>query len=228
MRILIVDDSEDIREITEAMLMESGYSEIVTADSAETAFGMLAIGNPQARPMIEVDLVLLDIVMPNIDGIKACALIRSDPRYFDLPIIMVTSLDDMDSLSNAFIAGASDYINKPIRQVELLARVRSAIKLKAELDRRQSRERVLLEFMSTWGDRRANNWIDKVSGLFVGEVAEAYLVSSSDRGPEDESSVIAVGVDRLEAYRSTQASLLLQQLLPKLPVRSAQRRQRSA
>jgi phosphoserine phosphatase RsbU/P len=52
--------------------------------------------------------VLLDIVMPDIDGIEACAHMRSDPRYADTPIIMVTSVDDVDSLANAFVAGASD------------------------------------------------------------------------------------------------------------------------
>ena len=204
MRILIVDDSEDIRDLMEAILLAAGYTEIVTVESAAAAFEFLAIGRPVTTPPLEIDLILLDIVMPDIDGIEACAFIRNDQRYFDLPIIMVTSLVDMDSLANAFVAGASDYINKPLRQVELLARVRSAIKLKSELDRRQERERDLLQFMSTWGDRRATNWIDDVTGLFVGEVAEAYLASVANAPTDGESSVIALSVDRLDAYRMSQ------------------------
>src|SRR5580700_968567 len=107
-------------------------------------------------------------------GIEACARIRSDERYADA-IIMVTALDDVNSLANAFVAGATDYITKPVNRVELVARVRAALRLKQELDRRLARERELLSFLSNWGDRRANLLIDESTGLFVGEAAEAYL-----------------------------------------------------
>ena len=155
-------------------------------------------------------------MMPEIDGIEACARIRNDPRYVDVPIIMVTSLDDMDSLANAFVAGATDYITKPLNRVELLARVRSALKLKAELDRRQARERELLQFMSTWGDRRASIWIDETTGLFVGEVAEAYLVAATHFRSDSETSVIALAVDRLDAVRSTQGDMAVAGILARV------------
>ncbi len=157
MRILVVDDSEDWRDITEAALMAAGYERRRhrrVRRRRRTDSSTSERRRPDEPP--PVDLVLLDIVMPEIDGIEACARIRSDARYADVPIIMVTSLDDMDSLANAFVAGATDYITKPFNRVELLARVRSALKLKAELDRRRARERELLQFMSTWGDRRAS------------------------------------------------------------------------
>jgi len=139
--------------------------------------------------------------MPEIDGIEACARIRNDTRYVDMPIIMVTSLADMESLANAFVAGATDYITKPVNRIELLARVRSALKLKAELERRQARERELLDFLSTWGDRRASLWIDEATGLLVGEVAEAYLTSVTDHHT-DQASVVAVAIDRLAEFRT--------------------------
>jgi PleD family two-component response regulator len=204
MRILVVDDAEDSRDIAEAMLLAAGYTEVVTVGSAAEAFAWLAIGGPTTDAPVDVDLLLLDIVMPEIDGIVACARIRNDPRYCDLPIIMVTSLADMDSLANAFVAGATDYITKPLNRVELLARVRSALKLKSELDRRQARERELLQFMTTWGDRRASHWIDTATGLFVGEVAEAYLIASANFPSDSDTSVIALAVDRLDAYRTRQ------------------------
>src|SRR5580704_11047819 len=143
MRILITDDSEDGRELTEAMLVAAGYPDITAAASAADAYRFLGIGGPATQLPPVVDLILLDIMMPVIDGIEACARIRSDQRYSSVPIIMVTSLADTDSLANAFVAGATDYITKPVNRMELLARVRSALKLKSELDRRQAREREL-------------------------------------------------------------------------------------
>lgn len=202
MRILVVDDSEDGRDIAEAMLLAAGYADVSTVGSAAEAYRFLAVGEAATQEPAPVDLVLLDIVMPEIDGIEACARIRNEPRCCDTPVIMVTSLADMDSLGNAFVAGATDYITKPLNRVELLARVRSALKLKSELDRRQARERELLQFMSTWGDRRASHWIDDNTGLFVGEVAEAYLIAAANSPADGDTSVIALAIDRLDAYRS--------------------------
>ena len=204
MRILIVDDSEDGRDITEAMLLAAGYEHIGTAGSAVEAYRFLSIGKPDSEEPAAVDLVVLDIVMPDVDGIETCARIRNDPRYYDVPIIMVTSLADMKSLANAFVAGATDYITKPINRVELQARVRSALKLKSELDRRHAREHELLQFMSTWSNRRASHWIDDATGLFVGEVAEAYLIAGTQFATEGDISIIALGIDRLDACRTTQ------------------------
>jgi phosphoserine phosphatase RsbU/P len=202
MRILVVDDAEDSREIIEAALMSGGYTDIASAGSGWDAIKLLDAGRETSEPA--VDIVLLDVMMPEIDGIETCARIRSDPRYVDTPIIMVTSLDDMDSLANAFVAGANDYINKPLNRVELIARVRSALKLKAELERRQARERELLQFLSSWGDRHASVWIDEPTGLFVGEVAEAYLTAVTERHPGELISVLALAVDPLDTIRTAQ------------------------
>jgi PleD family two-component response regulator len=201
MRILVVDDQEDSRDLTEAALLSAGYSEIVLTETAWQALKVLDVGRTVDEPS-QFDIILLDIIMPEMDGIEACARIRRDRRYGDIPIIMVTSLDDMGSLSNAFVAGANDYVTKPINRIELAARVRSALKLKAELDRRQARERELLNFLSSWGDRRANLWIDEATGLFVGEVAEAYIAAGEKYRAEEVVSVIALELDRFDAFRS--------------------------
>ncbi|WP_315721573.1 MULTISPECIES: response regulator [unclassified Bradyrhizobium] len=211
MRILVVDDSEDGRDITEAMLLAAGYEQVVTAGSAHDAYRALGIGASSAEP-VTVDLVLLDIVMPEVDGIEACARIRNDPRYASVPIIMVTALGDTASLGNAFIAGATDYITKPVDRVELLARVRSALKLKAEFDRREAREAELTRLASGSGDRRASNWIDRSTGLFVGEIAEAYLLADVNFPPGTETSIIALAVDRLcvqlETGKASEAGIM--------------------
>jgi PleD family two-component response regulator len=198
-RILVVDDSEDSRDLTEGALLSAGYTDIVTAASGWDALKVLDVGctTDEDPP---VDVVLLDIVMPEMDGVEVCARIRNDPRYADLPIIMVTSLDDMTSLSNAFVAGATDYVTKPVNRIELVARVRAALRLKQELDRRQARERELLAFLSSWGDRRASIWIDEATGLFVGEVAETYLTACAS-DPDEVISVFALTLDRFDINR---------------------------
>src|ERR1700689_2910823 len=136
MRILVVDDQEDSRDLTEGALLSAGYADIVTAASGWEMLKILDVGRTTSEAS-QFDVVLLDIVMPEMDGVEACARARNDARYADLPIIMVTSLDDMNSLSNAFVAGATDYVTKPVNRVELVARVRASLKLKQELDRRQ-------------------------------------------------------------------------------------------
>jgi phosphoserine phosphatase RsbU/P len=207
MKILLVDDSEDSRDLTEGALLSAGFNDVITANSGWDALKILDVGRPedgrntQERP--NVDLVLLDVVMPQMDGVETCARIRGDARWADLPIIMVTSLDDVDSLNSAFAAGANDYITKPINGMELVARVRATLRVKAELDRRQMRERELLSFLSSWGDRRASLWIDEVTGLFVGEVAEAYLAATSCEETNNTISILALMLDRLEAYGAT-------------------------
>jgi phosphoserine phosphatase RsbU/P len=208
MRILIVDDSEDGREVAEAMLMVAGYQDVSAVASAAEAYRFLDIGGQTSQQPSAIDLILLDIMMPGIDGIVACARIRSEKRYSSVPIIMVTSLADSDSLSNAFVAGATDYITKPVNRVELLARVRSALKLKAEFDRRESRERELLQLMPTSGNRRGLNWIDEATGLFTGEVAEAYLAVGGHSSHHSDTSIIALAIDRLDALRSTQGETI--------------------
>jgi PleD family two-component response regulator len=200
MRILVVDDSEDWRDLTEAALMAAGYDEVTTAESAADAYGKLGVGRGPANGPALADLVVLDLVMPEIDGIEACARIRSDVRYVDVPVIMVTAANDMDSLSSAFVAGATDYITKPFNRVELLARVRSALKIKAELDRRKARESELISLTrSTWGDRDTTRWVDESTSLFIGKAAEAYLAAAAAQQDERMVSVFAIGIDRLDA-----------------------------
>jgi sigma-B regulation protein RsbU (phosphoserine phosphatase) len=126
-RILVVDDSEDARDLTEGALLAAGYNDLLMASSGWDALTVLEnFRTADGRPAI--DLVLLDIVMPEMDGIEVCERIRKDERCADVPIIMVTSLDDMSFLIDAFEAGADDYLTKPINRVELVARARGTLR----------------------------------------------------------------------------------------------------
>lgn len=146
MSILVVDDSEEGREIFEAVLMDAGYGDIVTADSAKAAFSLLALESPPLVPVQSpVELVLMDVVMPDMDGFKACQRIRSDARYAKLPIVMTTALDDLESVRTAFNSGATDYLTKPLKRIDLVACVLSSLRMKQELEQHDAIEGQLLQ-----------------------------------------------------------------------------------
>ena len=138
MAILIVDDSTDHYALLRSILTKAGHDQILGAESAQTAFSMLNLDGTQSAT--DVDLILMDVLMPEIDGVQACRRIKQQAHLHDIPIIMVTAKNDLENLHEAFTAGAMDYINKPVKSVELLARVASAITLKKEMDCRKLRE----------------------------------------------------------------------------------------
>ncbi len=138
MAILIVDDSTDHYALLRSILTKAGHHQILGAESAQAAFSMLNLDGIQSAT--DVDLILMDVLMPEIDGVQACRRIKQQTHLRDIPIIMVTAKNDLENLHEAFSAGAMDYINKPVKSVELLARVASAITLKKEMDCRKLRE----------------------------------------------------------------------------------------
>ena len=136
MSTLIVDDSQHIQRLLKAFLEAVGYSDMLTAASAHDAFKHLGMDNPDSSTA-DVDLILMDITMPGMDGVEACRRIKSRPSLRDIPIIMVTIHDELECLDEAFAAGAMDYMTKPVNKLELRARVRSALTLKQEMDSRK-------------------------------------------------------------------------------------------
>jgi CheY-like chemotaxis protein len=197
-RILVVDDDATSREIACAFLAAAGYAHVSVATSGEEALALL---DDPAAPRI--DAVLLDVLMEGIDGIEICARIRGNPRHADLPVLMLTAVAEADSLRQAFVAGATDYITKPARRVELTARLRSALRLKAELDRRRQREAALEAALRSGAPARP--LADQVTGLPGAEMFEAVLAAA----PQGAGVVAllldgaaALGeVDRLDAAR---------------------------
>jgi diguanylate cyclase (GGDEF)-like protein len=149
MGILIVDDLPDNRLPLRSLLRKAGYTDLWMAGSARDAFHLLGMDEAgktrSSHPYFSFDAILMDIMMPDIDGIEACRRIKAHEHLRDIPIIMVTSLAESKDFEAAFAAGAMDYVVKPINIVELLVRLRSAVALKREMDCRKKREQELLE-----------------------------------------------------------------------------------
>jgi len=118
--VLVVDDLATNVRLLEAVLSPKGFR-VATASSGEEALDVLGSEHP--------DLVLLDIVMPGMDGYEVCRRIREDPGTAFLPVIMITASGE-DQKIRAIESGADDFINKPFDQAELLARVRSLVRVK--------------------------------------------------------------------------------------------------
>ncbi len=142
-KILIVDDSATDVVLLHYLLKKVGYTDFLTARSAEDAFRILKLDDPSH--MSEIDLIFMDVEMPGISGIETCRQIKLTKHVRDIPIIMVTSRSDQSSFKLAFSAGALDYMQKPVKEAELVARVHSALRLKEETDIRRRRENELME-----------------------------------------------------------------------------------
>jgi two-component system, cell cycle sensor histidine kinase and response regulator CckA len=121
-RVLIVDDELNNRKLMEVMLAPEGFL-LETAISGEEALEKVAKRAP--------DLILLDIMMPGIDGYRVAAKIKGDRATSNIPVIMVTALDDHKSRMFGLSAGAEDFITKPVNRVDLCSRVRTLLRLKA-------------------------------------------------------------------------------------------------
>ncbi|TEU20125.1 MAG: response regulator, partial [Anaerolineales bacterium] len=118
--ILIVDDEPGARDTLEALLTGQGYH-LAFASNGPEALEKAAELTP--------DLVLLDVMMPDMDGFEVCQRLRADPLLAQVPVIMVTALDDHDSRVQGIKVGADDFISKPFDRAELRARVRTVTQL---------------------------------------------------------------------------------------------------
>lgn len=181
--VLVVDDDALTRLQLRSLLQKEGYK-IAEAINGEQALNVYS--------KIQPDIVLLDALMPMLDGFTCCSQLQTLPGGTETPVLMITALDDEASVERAFAAGASDYITKPINWQVLRQRVRRLLearhamqKLRQQTQQAQSREaqlRMALEAasMSTWDWDIPNNkltWSDNLKALFRLESAtyEAFL-----------------------------------------------------
>ena len=132
--ILVADDTEAYRCLLHDLLEAQGYTVVCAADGEE------ALRIVQNQP---VDLALLDVMMPRQTGFAACRAIKSDPKTRLIPVVLITGLNSLEDRIQGIEAGADDFLSKPANREELLARVRSLLKLKEFTDELENAETVL-------------------------------------------------------------------------------------
>ena len=138
-RVLVVDDNENNRDIVSRLLEREGY-EVSTAEN-----GALALEQIQSEPP---DLVLLDVMMPVMDGIEACQRIKDDPDSRLIPVVIMTALGQVDDRVRAIQAGADDFLTKPVNRGELLARIQTSLRLKQTVDTKLDRLKGAQEYLA--------------------------------------------------------------------------------
>jgi adenylate cyclase len=200
--ILVVDDNEDNRDMLARRLRRQGY-EVLTASGGHAALAAL-----DTAP---VDLVLLDVMMPDLDGYAVLQQIKGNPTLRDLPVLMISALDEMDSVVRCIQMGAEDYLGKPFDPVLLQARIGACLEKKRLHDQEARHRRELAELNQTLERRVAEQvaQLERLGGLkrfFSPQLAELIVAGGADdplRTHRREVTVVFVDLRGFTAFAET-------------------------
>jgi diguanylate cyclase (GGDEF)-like protein len=201
--VAVVDDTANVRLLLREYLGELRVGQILEYDSAETFLDQLdaVVGS--------LDLVLMDVRLPGESGLEATKRLKERPQVEHLPVVAVTGDSEPERLREAFDAGCMDYLTKPIKKVELHARVQSALELKRTLDRLESRNRELeemkqkLESANERLERQARE--DGLTGIANKRHFNEKLRDEWQRAARDRSrlSLVLCDIDHFKAFNDT-------------------------
>jgi class 3 adenylate cyclase/CheY-like chemotaxis protein len=175
-KILVVDDTPKNVKLLADILTVKGYT-VVTAASGAEALRQVEAEKP--------DLVLLDVVMPEMSGYEVCRKIRENPATGILPVVMVTALDPTEERIKGLDAGADDFLTKPINQAELLARIRSLLRIKELYDTVQTQAAEISDWNKNL-ERRVEEQVGQLERLgrlkrfFSPQLAEMIIAGGAD------------------------------------------------
>lgn len=177
--ILIVDDSKTNLFLLQDMLEDEGYTTIYSALSAKDAYKILE--------KEKIDIILLDVVMPDIDGIEACQTIRKTQKDKNTSIIMVTANDSDETLKKSFDAGANDFVTKPISSINLNSRMKNVFsdKEKDEMIQNQTRSAAMNEIVKLL----THQWQQPLADISdkVSKIKDAYQLGKIDKNTLEEN-----------------------------------------
>ncbi|QDT98264.1 response regulator [Gimesia aquarii] len=120
-KVLIADDNHQNCELLDAYLLDEGYETFMAYDGKETI---------EKVAEIEPDLILLDIMMPKLSGYEVCAQLKQNEETKDIPVLVVTALNEMGDIEKSVQAGCDDFLTKPVNRIELTTRVRSLLRVR--------------------------------------------------------------------------------------------------
>ncbi len=190
-RILVVDDIAANVRLLEAKLAAE-YFEVMTASSGKDALELIERQAP--------DIILLDVMMPEMDGFEVCARIRANPKTRFLPVVMVTALSDPSDRVKGLEAGADDFLTKPVNDLALFARVRSLVRLKMMMDEWRMREQTSGQFDILGEENEPSQEDDKNAAILLVEsfqpAAQRIVnVLAADNNKVEIADSIAKGIE---------------------------------
>lgn len=182
-KILIVDDEWAMRNSLRSILVNEGY-EVIEADDGASGLKQIQSEHP--------DLVLLDLVMPRVDGIKVCRAVKSDPALKKIPVVMTTSMGSKEDIIRGLESGADDYIVKPFDKSELLARIKTSLRSRHLLKELEREKRDLLAILDI------SNAI--TSSLDSREVLYSIVKKISEVIDVSRCSIVRIDADESKGY----------------------------
>jgi len=200
-RVLVVDDIMPNVKLLEAKL-SSEYYDVLTATNGLEALEKVATQSP--------DIVLLDVMMPGMDGFEVCKRIKADPATAHIPVVMVTALTDSSDRIKGLEAGADDFLSKPLNDIALMSRVRSLVRLKMTVDEWRVRENTANQLGVV--DRAANAMSEPVEHARIlvieDQKHESQKFIESLKADDDIVIVVETGIEAMKKVNESEYDLL--------------------
>jgi diguanylate cyclase (GGDEF)-like protein len=188
-KILVADDDQALSRTLSWILKENGY-DVFTAPGGEHLFEHLTAE--------QFDLLLLDIMMPKVDGLQLLQRVKADPRFKDLPVLMISSMPPEEATVRSLGLGAADFIPKPFRVRELLARVKAHLRVGRELNQARAEARSRSEMMDIMQEVTASLKPEEIYGILVRRVAQALSIARCSiimAGPDDQTGTVVAAFE---------------------------------